>query len=249
MPGKPSSSSPIPSSPDARRGLPRPRRATSPAPTFLPVQPSHTSDASVLLPRMRRSLRAVACCRIWGGKGNPAAGAGGVPLPPQAPHPLPCALLSRRMKDDATRKPPFAHLSPDDTKERLFRQRRSSRYPAEKKESPFPSGKNVHAGENHHAGNETPRWSGHGLGKTTTPASRGAEAIPATRERSSRRAYRPRSGKMRADLPPAASDGQGTRQATATPAATRDKGEYGGRRGCRGARPSHPLPHLCCRCP
>ena len=118
----------------------------------------------------------------------------------------------------------------------------SSRKPAEEKESPFPSGKNVHAGENHHAGNETPRWSGHGLGKTTTPASRGAEAIPATRERSSRRAYRPRSGKMRADLPPAASDGQGTRQATATPAATRDKGEYGGRRGCRGARPSHPLP-------
>ena len=42
--------------------------------------------------------------------------------------------------------------------------------------------------------------------------------------------------------PPAASDGQGTRQATVTPAATRDKGEYGGRRGCRGARPSHPLP-------
>ena len=37
--------------------------------------------------------------------------------------------------------------------------------------------------------------------KPTTPASRGAEAIPATRERRSRRAYRPRSGKMRADLP------------------------------------------------
>ena len=47
---------------------------------------------------------------------------------------------------------------------------------------------------------------------------------------------------MRADLPPAASGGQGTRHAAATPAATRDKGEYGGRRGCRGARPSHPLP-------
>ena len=125
----------------------------------------------------------------------------------------------------------------------------SSRKPAEEKESPFPSGKNVHVGENHHAGNETPRRSGHSLGKTTNPASRGAKAIPAQRERRSRRAYRPRSGKMRADLPPAASGGQGTRHATATPAAIRDKGEYGGRRGCRGVRPSHPLPHLCCRCP
>ena len=75
-----------------------------------------------------------------------------------------------------------------------------------------------------------------------SPASRGAKAIPAQRERRSRRAYRPRSGKMRADLPPAASGGQGTRHATATPAAIRDKGEYGGRRGCRGVRPSHPLP-------
>ena len=85
--------------------------------------------------------------------------------------------------------------------------------------------------------------------KPSASASRGAEAIPATRERRSRRAYHPRSGKMRADLPPAASGGQGTRHAAATPATTRDKGEYGGRRGCRGARPSHPLPHLCCRCP
>ena len=39
----------------------------------------------------------------------------------------------------------------------------------------------------------------------TSSASRGAEAIPAERERRSRRAYHPRSGKMRADLPPAAS--------------------------------------------
>ena len=78
--------------------------------------------------------------------------------------------------------------------------------------------------------------------KPAASASRGAEAIPATRERRSRRAYRPRSGKMRADWPPAASGGQGTRHAAATPAAIRDKGEYGGRRGCRGARPSHPLP-------
>ena len=37
--------------------------------------------------------------------------------------------------------------------------------------------------------------------KPTSPASRGAEAIPAKRERRSRRAYHPRSGKMRADLP------------------------------------------------
>ena len=35
----------------------------------------------------------------------------------------------------------------------------------------------------------------------TSPASRGAEAIPAQRERRSRRAYHPRSGKMRADCP------------------------------------------------
>ena len=84
--------------------------------------------------------------------------------------------------------------------------------------------------------------------KPAASASRGAEAIPATRERRSRRAYHPRSGKMRADLPPAASGGQGIRHATGTPATTRT-GEYGGRRGCRGARPSHPLPHLCCRCP
>ena len=75
----------------------------------------------------------------------------------------------------------------------------------------------------------------------TSPVSRGAEAIPATRERRSRRAYHPRNGKMRADLPPAASGGQGVRHATGTPATTRT-GEYGGRRGCRGARPSHPLP-------
>ena len=77
--------------------------------------------------------------------------------------------------------------------------------------------------------------------KPTSPASRGAEAIPATRERRSRRAYHPQRGKMRADLPPAASGGQGIRHATGTPATTRT-GEYGGRRGCRGARPSHPLP-------
>ena len=35
----------------------------------------------------------------------------------------------------------------------------------------------------------------------TSPASRGAEAIPATRERRSRRAYHPQRGKMRADCP------------------------------------------------
>ena len=72
-------------------------------------------------------------------------------------------------------------------------------------------------------------------------ASRGAEAIPAQRERRSRRAYHPRSGKMRADLPPAASGGQGIRHATGTPFIMRT-GVYGGRRGCRGACPSHPLP-------
>ena len=75
-----------------------------------------------------------------------------------------------------------------------------------------------------------------------SPASRGAEAIPATRERRSRRAYRP--GEAREDAcrrPPAASGGQGTRDTTAPPFATK-QGEYGGRRGCRGARPSHPLP-------
>ena len=43
-------------------------------------------------------------------------------------------------------------------------------------------------------------------------------------------------------LPHAVSGGQGIRHATVTPSATRDKGVYGGRRGCRGARPSHPLP-------
>ena len=77
----------------------------------------------------------------------------------------------------------------------------------------------------------------------TNPASRGAEAIPAQRERRSRRAYHPRVVREDARrLPHAASGGQGIRHATATPAATRDKGEYGGRRGCRGACPSHPLP-------
>ena len=76
----------------------------------------------------------------------------------------------------------------------------------------------------------------------SSPASRGAEAIPATRERRSRRAYRPRSGKMRADLPPSASGRLGTCGTTEPPSATRTKGVYGGRRGCRGARPSHPLP-------
>ena len=35
----------------------------------------------------------------------------------------------------------------------------------------------------------------------TSPASRGAEAIPAQRERRSRRAYHPQRGKMRADCP------------------------------------------------
>ena len=78
--------------------------------------------------------------------------------------------------------------------------------------------------------------------KPAASASRGAEAIPARRERRSRRAYRPRSGKMRADLPPAASGGQGTRHAAATPAATRDKGEYGGRRGVEGLAPLTPCP-------
>ena len=37
--------------------------------------------------------------------------------------------------------------------------------------------------------------------KSHQPSERGAEAIPAQRERRSRRAYRPRSGKMRADCP------------------------------------------------
>ena len=173
MPGKPSSSSPIPSSPDARRGLPRPRRATSPRPHFPPVQPSYTSDASVLLPRMRRSLRAVACCRIWG-EGEPRRRRGRGSPSPQAPHPFPCALLSGRMKYDATRKPPFAHLSPDDTKEKLFRLRSSSRNPADEKENPSRQVKNVHAGENHHAGNETPRRSTRRPGDTPPPQRAGA---------------------------------------------------------------------------
>ena len=77
----------------------------------------------------------------------------------------------------------------------------------------------------------------------TSPASRGAEAIPAQRERRSRRAYHPRSGKMRADLPPAASGGQGIRHATGTPATTRT-GEYGVVGGVEGLAPLTP-----CRSP
>ena len=76
----------------------------------------------------------------------------------------------------------------------------------------------------------------------TTPVSRGAKAIPAQRERRSRRAYRPRSGKMRADLPPAASGGQGTRHATATPAATRTRGSTGVVGGVEGHAPLTPCP-------
>ena len=75
----------------------------------------------------------------------------------------------------------------------------------------------------------------------TSPASRGAKAIPAQRERRSRRAYRPQSGKMRADRPlrRAADKAHDMRQRRPPP---HGQGEYGGRRGCRGARPSHPLP-------
>ena len=83
----------------------------------------------------------------------------------------------------------------------------------------------------------------------TSPVSRGAEAIPATRERRSRRAYHPRSGKMRADLPHAASGGQGTRHATVTPSATRKRGSTGVVGGVGGLAPLTPcrqprrLPH------
>ena len=74
------------------------------------------------------------------------------------------------------------------------------------------------------------------------PASRGAEAIPAQRERRSRRAYRPCAAREDARRrPPAASGEQGTRHTAETASTTRTR-EYGGRRGCRGACPSHPLP-------
>ena len=82
---------------------------------------------------------------------------------------------------------------------------------------------------NLHAEGDAPRRATRKPEKNTSPASWGAEAIPAKREDARR-------------LPPAASGGQGIRHATVTPAATRTRGEYGGRRGCRGARPSHPLP-------
>ena len=54
---------------------------------------------------------------------------------------------------------------------------------------------------NLHAGGDAPRRATRKPKKKHQPASRGAEAIPAQRERCSRRAYRPRSGKMRADCP------------------------------------------------
>ena len=132
MPGKPSSSSPIPSSPDARRGLPRPRRATSPAPTFLPVQPSHTSDASVLLPRMRRSLRAVACCRIWGGgRGTPPPARAGFPFPPKPPSPP----LRAFVEEDERRRDTQAPLRPP-----VPRRYKRKAFPAAEKQ-PLSSGK------------------------------------------------------------------------------------------------------------
>ena len=75
----------------------------------------------------------------------------------------------------------------------------------------------------------------------TSPASRDAEVIPATRERRSRRAYRPRSGKMRADCPlrRAADKVHVIRQRLLPP---HGQGEYGGRRGCRGVPPLTPCP-------
>ena len=61
-----------------------------------------------------------------------------------------------------------------------------------------------------------------------SPASRGAEAIPAQRERRSRRAYRPRVVREDARrLPPAASGSQGTRHTTVTPFAIRTRGVRG----------------------
>ena len=286
MPGKPSSSLPIPSNTLRGRG----GRTSAPscqisAPAlphagtdqfFTPEQPSDTRGASVFLPRIRPSLRAMVCCRIWG-EGEPRRRRGRGSPSPQAPHPFPCALLSERMKYDATRKPSFAHPSPGDTKGQFFRPPintfktssepgRRSRRPCpdagqqpqasgRKKESPRQEASSAPRHTLHprgmlpanHAGTflpgrRTPPLNAQTGRPPASPASRGAKAIPAQRERRSRRAYRPQSGKMRADLPPAASGGQGTRHATATPAAIRDKGEYGGRRGCRGVRPSHPLP-------
>ncbi len=138
----------------------------------------------------------------------------------------------------------------------------SSRKPAAEKEKPFPSGENVQTGEMPQAEKVLPvrrqpphREEAPSKGKCSppvraqaeksqpaSPASRGAEAIPATRERRSRRAYHPRSGKMRADLPPAASGGQGTRHATATPSTTRTRGSTGVVGGVEGHAPLTPCP-------
>ena len=370
MPGKPSSSLPIPSNTLRGRG----GRTSAPscqisAPAlphagtdqfFTPEQPSDTRGASVFLPRIRPSLRAMVCCRIWG-EGEPRRRRGRGSPSPQAPHPFPCALLSERMKYDATRTPSFAHPSPGDTKGQFFRppintfktssepgrrSRRphtdagqqpqasgkkkkkgealpvppggdhtrtpgSSRKPAEKKkalscqERTYTPGKITMQGTTlpaaQRADRETsPQLSEPGRGgdpryagapqQATTPGCRATSAsqrqkkrkppsggilrteayapskgnaprrstrrpgdIPPTqragREGDPRAAGAPQQARIspakREDArrpPPAASGGQGTRHATATPAAIRDKGEYGGRRGCRGVRPSHPLP-------
>ena len=79
--------------------------------------------------------------------------------------------------------------------------------------------------------------------KSHQPSEPGAKAIPAQRERRSRRAYRPQSGKMRADRPlrRAADKAHDMRQRRPPP---HGQGEYGGRRGCRGVPPLTP-----CRSP
>ena len=96
---------------------------------------------------MRRSLRAVVCCRIWG-EGEPRRRRGRGSPSPQAPHPLPCALLSGRIKYDATRNPPLRPPVP-----RRYKQTTTPGCRAEaasqrqkRKEENFPPRKCVHAG-------------------------------------------------------------------------------------------------------
>ena len=114
---------------------------------------------------MRRSLRAVVCCRIWG-EGEPRRRRGRGSPSPQAPHPLPCALLSGRIKYDATRNPPLRPPVPRRYKQTTTPGCRAEAASSGRKRKPFPSGENLHTGENSHAGNETPRRSGDGRKKS-----------------------------------------------------------------------------------
>ena len=175
-----------------------------------------------------------------GGRGTPPPARAGFPFPPSPPSPPLRAFIREDKIRRDTQSPSSPTCPPAVQADDHARMPGRSRKPtAEKKGRKLPA-KKVCA-RRAPAGEDTPPTGGSLSiqGKCSPPvrrrtkekpaasASRGAEAIPATRERRSRRAYHPRSGKMRADWPPAASGGQGTRHATVTPSTTRTRGVRG----------------------